>query len=157
MPVEMTCRKRIHYNRPAANLTVDVWPIVLFAIFPEAHIDAVFFVSLAVGMVKQPTAEQSEFQMSNEDFPALPGTQIGDHSGSQPSNMQHTMNNNSAVIGGGSSVLDLGGDGKNSNHHGSGAVGAGMILSPEAVSAQDKAFKRGVQTSPDGTCVIYFS
>lgn len=28
-----------------------------------------------VGMVKQPTAEQSEFQMSSEDFPALPGTQ----------------------------------------------------------------------------------
>ncbi|XP_022118218.1 CCR4-NOT transcription complex subunit 2 isoform X3 [Pieris rapae] len=27
-----------------------------------------------VGMVKQPTAEQSEFTMSSEDFPALPGT-----------------------------------------------------------------------------------
>lgn len=31
--------------------------------------------TIAVGMVKQPTSEQSEFQMSNEDFPALPGTQ----------------------------------------------------------------------------------
>lgn len=28
-----------------------------------------------VGMVKQPTSEAMEFQMSNEDFPALPGTQ----------------------------------------------------------------------------------
>ncbi|XP_050296384.1 CCR4-NOT transcription complex subunit 2 isoform X2 [Anthonomus grandis grandis] len=28
-----------------------------------------------VGMVKQPTSESSEFTMSNEDFPALPGTQ----------------------------------------------------------------------------------
>lgn len=28
-----------------------------------------------VGMVKQPTAEASEFTMSSEDFPALPGTQ----------------------------------------------------------------------------------
>ncbi|CAK1545572.1 unnamed protein product [Leptosia nina] len=30
-----------------------------------------------VGMVKQPTAEQSEFTMSSEDFPALPGTSSG--------------------------------------------------------------------------------
>lgn len=29
-------------------------------------------------MVKQPTSEQSEFTMSNEDFPALPGTQNSD-------------------------------------------------------------------------------
>lgn len=27
-----------------------------------------------VGMVKQPTSESSEFTMSSEDFPALPGT-----------------------------------------------------------------------------------
>lgn len=33
--------------------------------------------SLPVGMVKQPTAEQSEFTMSSEDFPALPGTSVG--------------------------------------------------------------------------------
>ena len=32
-----------------------------------------FFVSFAVGMVKQQAMEASEFQMSNEDFPALPG------------------------------------------------------------------------------------
>lgn len=106
----------------------------------------------SVGMVKQPTAEQSEFQMSNEDFPALPGTQIGDNSGSQQSSLSHSLNNNAVVGGGVNSVLDIGGslDAKGSNHHGSGAIGAGMILNPEAVSAQDKAFKRGVQTSPDG-------
>lgn len=28
-------------------------------------------------MVKQPTSEQSEFTMSSEDFPALPGTSGG--------------------------------------------------------------------------------
>ena len=28
---------------------------------------------LSVGMVKQPADHSSEFQMSNEDFPALPG------------------------------------------------------------------------------------
>ena len=32
-------------------------------------------VSLAVGMVKQQTNESSEFTMSSEDFPALPGSQ----------------------------------------------------------------------------------
>lgn len=31
-----------------------------------------------VGMVKQPTSESSEFTMSSEDFPALPGTQNRD-------------------------------------------------------------------------------
>ncbi|XP_075145477.1 CCR4-NOT transcription complex subunit regena isoform X2 [Haematobia irritans] len=35
-----------------------------------------FFTSF--GMVKQPTSEQSEFTMSNEDFPALPGTHNSD-------------------------------------------------------------------------------
>lgn len=90
--------------------------------------------------------------MSNEDFPALPGTQIGDSGLSQQPNMSHGLNHNVTVGGGVNSVLDLSGslDGKGSNHHGSGAIGAGMILNPEAVSAQDKAFKRGVQTSPDG-------
>lgn len=43
-------------------------------------------------MVKQPTAEQTEFQMSSEDFPALPGTQLNDgimSSASQQMNMNH--------------------------------------------------------------------
>lgn len=34
-----------------------------------------------VGMVKQPTEHSSEFQMSNEDFPALPGAPASDPSG----------------------------------------------------------------------------
>lgn len=36
-----------------------------------------------VGMVKQPTSEASEFTMSSEDFPALPGTQ--NREGASPS------------------------------------------------------------------------
>lgn len=103
-------------------------------------------------MVKQPTAEQSEFQMSNEDFPALPGTQIGD-SASQQSSLSHSLSNSAVVVGNGM-VGDIGNsgimDGKLSNHHG-GAAGVGMILTTEAVSHHDKAFKRGVQTSPDGS------
>lgn len=81
-----------------------------------------------VGMVKQPTAEQSEFQMSSEDFPALPGTQITDG----------TMSSNSLGLHDGADK----GNG--------GAAGVGMDLQTESVSGNDKAFKRGVQTSPDG-------
>ena len=31
---------------------------------------------VVVGMVKQPSEHSSEFQMSNEDFPALPGAPV---------------------------------------------------------------------------------
>lgn len=59
-----------------------------------------FFVVLclriyAVGMVKQPTAEQTEFQMSSEDFPALPGTQLNDGIMSSAASQGMTMNHNS--------------------------------------------------------------
>ncbi|XP_075984384.1 CCR4-NOT transcription complex subunit regena isoform X1 [Anticarsia gemmatalis] len=37
-----------------------------------------------VGMVKQPTSEQSEFTMSSEDFPALPGTSSSGGAAPQP-------------------------------------------------------------------------
>lgn len=88
-----------------------------------------------VGMVKQPTAEQSEFTMSSEDFPALPGTQITD---------------------GSLSANSLGG---NISHDGAdkgsaGAANVGMDLQTESVSVNDKAFKRGVQTSPDGKFIF---
>lgn len=110
-------------------------------------------------MVKQPTAEQSEFQMSNEDFPALPGTQIGDNSSSQQSNMSHSLSNNATMGGSGNSGLDLVNSGivdsKGIHHHGNGAAGVGMVLSTESISAQDKAFKRGVQTSPDGKLNLF--
>lgn len=43
-----------------------------------------------VGMVKQPTSEQSEFTMSSEDFPALPGTSMGGHAPPPPADYAHT-------------------------------------------------------------------
>lgn len=46
-------------------------------------------------MVKQPTAEQSEFTMSSEDFPALPGTNIG--TGGAPSNTIGGSNTTNAM------------------------------------------------------------
>ncbi|GAB0088112.1 Regulator of gene activity [Sergentomyia squamirostris] len=97
-----------------------------------------------VGMVKQPTSEQSEFQMSNEDFPALPGTQVTD----------------GGVVGG-VSGLGLGGDGSMVDKvardvgqmmNQGGTAGMGMELQHDSLSGgiTEKAMKRGVQTSPDG-------
>ncbi|XP_043484773.1 CCR4-NOT transcription complex subunit 2 isoform X1 [Leptopilina heterotoma] len=82
-----------------------------------------------VGMVKQPTSEPSEFTMSSEDFPALPGTQSRE--GPSP--------------GGGVS-----GDKGMS-------VGLGPEISQDILqvnrapgSEKLQASKRGIQTSPDG-------
>lgn len=92
-----------------------------------------------VGMVKQPTAEQSEFTMSSEDFPALPGTQITDGSLSANS------------LGG-----NISHDGADKSSSTGGAANVGMDLQTESVSVNDKAFKRGVQTSPDGNINLFF-
>lgn len=80
-------------------------------------------------MVKQPTSESSEFTMSSEDFPALPGTQSRE--GPSP--------------GGGVS----GEKGMN--------VGLGPEISQDVLQAnrtpgleKSLASKRGIQTSPDG-------
>lgn len=81
-----------------------------------------------VGMVKQPTPEQSEFTMSNEDFPALPGTQITD----------------------GSTTSGLSGSMDGSDKGTVNVVGVGMDLQNDSSSSNDKAMKRGVQTSSDG-------
>lgn len=89
-------------------------------------------------MVKQPTAEQSEFQMSSEDFPALPGTQ---HTDGVTSNVGNMLNNS---IGGVGSVLD--GADKGS----AGAVGISGLEGQIHDSGNDKVIKRGVQTSPGG-------
>lgn len=53
---------------------------------------------LAVGMVKQPTSEQTEFQMSSEDFPALPGTS---------DNLAGVVGSNSNSVGGGGNSSSL--------------------------------------------------
>ncbi|XP_063216576.1 regulator of gene activity isoform X2 [Bacillus rossius redtenbacheri] len=91
-----------------------------------------------VGMVKQPTAESSEFTMSSEDFPALPGTQGA-----------------AAGAGGGGGGPSPGGVGSLP----SGEKGAGGVpdLGQEAPPAnrapgaeKSQASKRGIQTSPDG-------
>ncbi|XP_063696534.1 regulator of gene activity [Culicoides brevitarsis] len=83
-----------------------------------------------VGMVKQPTSEQTEFTMSNEDFPALPGTQA----------MEGSSNNAlSSNIEGAEKLSGVGG-----------GMSMAMDLQADAGLFNEKAMKRGVQTSPDG-------
>lgn len=115
-------------------------------------------------MVKQPTSEQTEFTMSSEDFPALPGTQQNasgaDNSGGQLAASQglqgvhhhhHSGDHHGADSLGG--VGGLGG-GKGGGPIG-GAVGMGMDLqnvdaANSSVNMDKGAMKRGVQTSPNG-------
>lgn len=89
-----------------------------------------------VGMVKQPTTEQTEFTMSNEDFPALPGTQNNE-------GLTSSSGIGALVVGNNQDVNDKGP---------AGAVGMGMDLQSDTMTGNDKAaMKRGVQTSPNGT------
>lgn len=60
-----------------------------------------------VGMVKQPTSESSEFTMSSEDFPALPGTQ--NREGTSPGSNSNGDKANGGGVGGGG---DGSGDGR---------------------------------------------
>ncbi|KAL5273533.1 CNOT2 family protein [Megaselia abdita] len=125
-----------------------------------------------VGMVKQPTSEHSEFQMSNEDFPALPGTQISDgttnnalHENSLDgqiieksissvvgsgllSNTNHG-HNHSIVSGGAGTTINI----QNLNLP-SGANNNGIVILDhnhvnDSSMNSDKN-KTGVKTSPDG-------
>lgn len=94
-----------------------------------------YFPLITVGMVKQPTSEQSEFTMSNEDFPALPGTQNSDGStnaGLSENNLDGTEKSMNSIVGSGL------------------AVGSGGMEHQNDNSSNDKIVKRGVQTSPDG-------
>lgn len=108
--------------------------------------------NVSVGMVKQPTAEQTEFQMSNEDFPALPGTQLNDLMSSS-SAQQLNLGGIGVCSNVGNSMDGLdhsngSRDMDKAHHHMTGD------LQSDSSSAQDKAFKRGIQTSPDGKSYI---
>ncbi|KAH8359103.1 hypothetical protein KR093_004291 [Drosophila rubida] len=76
-----------------------------------------FFTSF--GMVKQPTSEQSEFTMSNEDFPALPGTQNSDGTtnaiGSSSGGIGNAAGGGGGIGGGGITENNLDGTEKTMN------------------------------------------
>ncbi|XP_077291911.1 CCR4-NOT transcription complex subunit regena [Arctopsyche grandis] len=90
-----------------------------------------------VGMVKQPTAEQNEFTMSSEDFPALPGTSGG--------------SSNSGGVGGvvgsgiGSTTLE-----PSSNATTVPPAPAPIIPPPPPSDLSIDKSRQGVQTSSDG-------
>uniref|UniRef100_A0A1B6CNW3 NOT2/NOT3/NOT5 C-terminal domain-containing protein n=1 Tax=Clastoptera arizonana TaxID=38151 RepID=A0A1B6CNW3_9HEMI len=90
--------------------------------------------SQGVGMVKQPTSESSEFTMSNEDFPALPGTASTE--GPSPGSSIISSSEKSVSQTGSSEVSTQQQDLVNNRL----AIG----------SDKAQALKRGIQTSPDG-------
>jgi CCR4-NOT transcription complex subunit 2 len=123
-------------------------------------------------MVKQPTSEQTEFQMSSEDFPALPGTSsenLAGVVGSGVASQQHNSSSGlsvSSVIGLGSGGGGHQGMGMDSNPMGDSKNSIGSNLCMDMMQSEtvtgghqmgshisggvsEKA-KRGVQTSPNG-------
>ncbi|XP_045623003.1 CCR4-NOT transcription complex subunit 2 isoform X2 [Procambarus clarkii] len=78
-----------------------------------------------VGMVKQPTPETSEFTMSSEDFPALPGSQAN------PTGKNDGFSNNE----------------KKSNSATGTDTPSDLVL---RAAEKSQSQKRGIQTSPDG-------
>ncbi|XP_053679656.1 regulator of gene activity [Anopheles nili] len=108
-----------------------------------------------VGMVKQPTSEQIAFTMSNEDFPALPGTQNaeGSQMGAASQGLQGVHHHHHPDHHGGTD--SLGGKGSGGSGPVGSAAGMGMDLQSDSgnsnVNMDKGAMKRGVQTSPNGT------
>ncbi|XP_046406651.1 CCR4-NOT transcription complex subunit 2 isoform X7 [Ischnura elegans] len=117
------------------------------------------FLMTSVGMVKQPTSEASEFTMSSEDFPALPGTQqqpqqsqvLGPSQSQGPPSQQQNSGLGSdgnphqqATTNGTVTSLGLS---QSSSDKGE-VITTSSSRAPGAEKAQ--AAKRGIQTSPDG-------
>ncbi|KAK2718807.1 CCR4-NOT transcription complex subunit 2-like [Artemia franciscana] len=84
-----------------------------------------------VGVMKNPSGEQNEFTMSNEDFPALPGTQNKETEGSS------TGDKSVQPIGSGSAV-------------GSGRPNGLSAIESSSSDSRGQSSKKGLQTSPDG-------
>lgn len=101
-------------------------------------------------MVKAPTSESTEFTMSNEDFPALPGTQptiVSENSSITPS----------AAVSGSSSSLSS--DNKLTNHDSNSQseqiLSSNSRINISTTSSAEKPHglhqsKKGIQTFPEG-------
>jgi CCR4-NOT transcription complex subunit 2 len=82
-----------------------------------------------VGMVKQPTSEQTEFQMSSEDFPALPGTSdnlagvVGSGSSAVVGNQSHQSSVSASSVMSSNNVIGSGG-----HHHQMSTLGGMMSV-----------------------------
>ena len=101
-------------------------------------------------MVKQPAMESSEFTMSHEDFPALPGSTPSQGGGGSMAEHLHGHHaSNGAHDGNNDRMTSQGLHQDHSN------LGVGTAVS-QAVS-QDGGIlhKKGIQTSPDGKIIEY--
>lgn len=94
--------------------------------------------SFTVGMVKQPTSEQTEFQMSSEDFPALPGTSdnlagvVGSGASAIVGNQSHQSASASSVMMSGNNVIGSGG-----HHHHHQMSSLGGMMNPDGSNMMD--------------------
>uniref|UniRef100_A0A0A9XU18 CCR4-NOT transcription complex subunit 2 n=1 Tax=Lygus hesperus TaxID=30085 RepID=A0A0A9XU18_LYGHE len=119
-----------------------------------------------VGMVKQPTAESSEFTMSSEDFPALPGTGAdgsasGPGSGASSGAVVGLSGIGGTAVGasGGPSTASITGDktnvttsesvGSSAQDNVQGSANSTRIPQPHDATSK-QPIKKGIQTSPDG-------
>jgi CCR4-NOT transcription complex subunit 2 len=119
-------------------------------------------------MVKQPTSEQTEFQMSSEDFPALPGTSesrnlagvVGSGVSSQQQH-QSAVSVSSVIGSAGMGMMEnslMNSDNKNSigsnlcmdMMQSETVTGGHQMGSGHMTSGISEKAKRGVQTSPNG-------
>ncbi|KAK9892215.1 hypothetical protein WA026_019018 [Henosepilachna vigintioctopunctata] len=104
-----------------------------------------------VGMVKQPTSESSEFTMSSEDFPALPGTQ--NREGASPGGSTSGEKSNNGGGGDGSSTRE---NDKTSSKTGIQTYPDGRVTNIPASMVNDQfgivgllTFIRAAETDPD--------
>lgn len=116
-----------------------------------------------VGIMKQPTAESSEFTMSSEDFPALPGTGGGSSSGEgvTVTGLHGAVGSEKAERVGNSTVspppsVPPQPDGPSSQPLQPPSVPPSTTLATptsttaRAPGSEKHSQKRGIQTSPDG-------
>jgi len=93
-----------------------------------------------VGMVKQPTSEQTEFQMSSEDFPALPGTSdnlagvVGSGSSAVVGNQSHQSSVSVSSVMSANNVIGSGGPG---HHHHHQLSSLGGMMNPDGTNMMD--------------------
>jgi len=106
-------------------------------------------------MVKAPTSEPSEFTMSSKDFPALPGTQP--LSVTTTSSTTTDSNQQSLTTTSGSTANSLDQNGMQSSTDILSDQRLNNLNSQTDNSQEngDSGTKKGVQTLPDGLCLLF--
>ncbi|XP_014249045.1 CCR4-NOT transcription complex subunit 2-like isoform X2 [Cimex lectularius] len=104
-----------------------------------------------VGMVKQPTAESSEFTMSSEDFPALPGTGAeGSGGGTGGGTSVSGASGTNSTAGTSTGTAEKVGSSSESTTSSQDTMQPTSSRIPQTQETSKQPVKRGIQTSPDG-------